>query len=87
MKTGKAIIVLSVIWSCSVSTEPYAERGVLAGGMPLAELDPDVKVPDLPEVPTPPPRKCISGGGDKFCTMGLSALFNASLGFGVRNGM
>lgn len=73
MKMAKVVIAFSVVWSCSVLAEPYAERGVLAGGMPLAELDPDVKVPDSSEVPIPPPpgAKFISGGGDNFCTMEL----------------
>ncbi|MEQ8185036.1 hypothetical protein [Marinobacter salarius] len=73
MKVNRIILAFSVVWSCFASAEPYAERGVLAGGMPLAELDPDVKVPDSAEVPIPPPpgAKFISGGGDKFCTMEL----------------
>lgn len=73
MKVAKIILALSVVWSGFGFAELYAERGTVAGGMPLAELDPDVRVPEALEVPIPPPpgAKFISGGGDKHCVMGL----------------
>lgn len=73
MKVAKIIFAFSVVWSGFVWAGPYAERGTVAGGMPLAELDPDVKVPDSSDVPIPPPPggRFISGGGDKYCLMGL----------------
>lgn len=73
MKVAKTILAFSVVWSGFVLAEPYAEWGVLSGGMPLEELDPEMKVPDVSEVPIPPPPGAtfISGGGDKYCTIGL----------------
>lgn len=53
MKVAKIILALSVVWSGFGFAELYAERGTVAGGMPLAELDPDVRVPEALEVPIP----------------------------------
>ncbi|PHQ25165.1 hypothetical protein CLH62_12520 [Marinobacter guineae] len=73
MKVAKIIFAFSVVWSGLVLAEPYAEWGTIAGGMPLAELDPDMEVPDSSKVPIPPPPsgKFISGGGDVSCAIAV----------------
>jgi hypothetical protein len=73
VKSSRILCIFGLIISSQVIAEPYAERGTVAGGMSLEELDPDVKVPDSAEVPIPPPpdAKFISGGGDKYCVIGL----------------
>lgn len=73
MKVIKVFIVLGLLVASQVSAEPYAEWGVLTGGIPLSELDPDMQIPDSSEVPIPPPPGgvFISVSGDKFCSMVL----------------
>lgn len=73
MKVAKIILAFSVVWSGFVLAEPYAEWGVLSGGMPLEELDPEMEVPDVSAVPIPPPpgAKFINVSGGRYCTMGV----------------
>lgn len=73
MKVIKVFIILGLLVASQVSAEPYAEWGVLTGGTPLSEFDPDMQIPDSSEVPLPPPPEGVFIGvsGDRFCTMGL----------------
>lgn len=72
MKISRITIAFCVVWSGFVLSEPYAELGT-AGGISVAKLAPDMKVPDSSKVPIPPPpgAKFISGGGDVDCQIGV----------------
>lgn len=74
MKISSFLAAIGLLMSPQLMAEPYAEWGVLAGGIPLSEVDPSMKVPEVSEVPIPPPppdAKFIAVSGNKFCNMGL----------------
>lgn len=73
MRATKILLIFWIMIASQVLAEPYAEWGILSGGLSLKELDPEMRVPDSSDVPIPAPpgAKFINVSGGRYCTMGI----------------